>query len=50
MAEKVSIRHKKINTIIFDLSEVLLSGLLGMRDDLALKLGVPSEEIDFKIP
>ena len=38
-----------IKAIIFDLSEVFLHGLLGMRDDLALKLHVPVEAIDFRI-
>lgn len=50
MTEEIGTIKQKIRTIIFDLSEVLLSGLLGMRDDLALRLGVSSDEIDFKIP
>ena len=39
----------EIKAVIFDLSEVLLHGLLGMRDDLASKLHVPAETIDFRI-
>lgn len=43
-------REPHIEAIIFDLSEVLLSGLLGMHDDLSLKLGIPVKEIDLRIP
>ncbi len=39
----------EIKAIIFDLSEVFLHGLLGMRDDLASKLHVPIEAIYFRI-
>ena len=38
-----------IKAIIFDLSEVFLHGLLGMRDDLASRLHVPVEAIDFRV-
>lgn len=40
----------EISTVVFDLSEVLLTGLLGMREPLATRLGLSSEEIDFKVP
>lgn len=40
----------KPSTVVFDLSEVLLSGLLGTEHALAMRLGISSEQIDFRIP
>ena len=39
-----------IKAVVFDLSEVLLSGLIGMRADLAIRLGVSTDSVDFRIP
>lgn len=41
---------KQISTVVFDLSEVLLRGLLGTEYALAKHLGVPPEQIDFRTP
>lgn len=39
-----------ISTVVFDLSEVLLTGLLGLQEPLAMRLGTSPEEVDFRIP
>ena len=35
----------KIDTLIFDLSEVLIAGILGVEKPLAMKLGIPKQQV-----
>ena len=40
----------KITTVIFDLSEVLLHGLAGIREELSRRLGAAPDTLTFQVP